>query len=233
MRIKRIIIMLFSIIALSGCTATYELNISNNGFEEKISINSNEITKSNYYITAYYNGIPENVYDVDINTKIDGIEYYNTKLLNNTLEFKYKFKENDFFKSNIANSFFSVFLIQEYEYDDENTYNLLSTTDDFSAFETYNDLDEVTINIKTNYEVISTNADKINKNIYTWNLNKNKNKSINLMYNPKKVIDYRTLWEKILDGEYFNIFTISIIIFIIGIIIYKYLMNRSKKINKT
>ena len=75
-------------------------------------------------------------------------------------------------------------------------------------------------------------ADEVNKNIHTWYLTRDDIKAINIVYNPDKVVDYRTLWEKILDGDYLNPFTLSILILIVGFIGYKIFKKYSEKRNE-
>ena len=59
-----------------------------------------------------------------------------------------------------------------------------------TAFNSYNMLDKITINIKTNYLVKENNADKVNNNIYTWNLTKDnyQDKSIKIKIDKTKIV---------------------------------------------
>ena len=56
----------------------------------------------------------------------------------------------------------------------------------FNCFNKYSELDDVTINIDSSLEVESSNADEVNGNIYTWNINKSNadNKPINIVLKP-------------------------------------------------
>ncbi len=233
--LKKKIFILVGIITLSGCTATYNLDISYNNFSETLNIYSNSIDNSNYFIPAFYNSINEEEYDVDVNQKLDGIEYYNINFTTNESNLSYNFTNNNFSKSNIANSFFSSFIFKKYDFDEDGKedYYILSTTKDFSGFDLYPVLTEVTIKIKNNYEVISSNADEIvDDNIYIWHLTPNNIKSINMVYNPEVVVDNRNFIQKISTGDYFNIFTFSLLLFIIGFIVYKIIKRKGEKRNQ-
>lgn len=235
MNLKKKILMFVSIILLSGCTATYNLDISSNTFSESLNIDSITIDNSNYYIPAYYNSISEDEYDVDVNQKIEGIEYYNSSFSQNNITFNYTFKNNDFSRSNIVNSFYSAFILKKYDYDEDGKedYYILSTTKDFSGFDIYSELTEITIKIRNNHEVISTNADEVvDDNIYIWHLTPNNIPSINMIYNPEIIIDNRNLTQKVIDGDYLNIFTMSLLLFIIGFILYKFLKRKGEKRDK-
>ena len=94
---------------------------------------------------------------------------------------------------------------------------LISTTDDFEGFK-YENLSKVVINIRNDYKVISSNADKVNDNIYTWIFTRNSNKAINMVYDPSTVIDNRTTLEKFIDSNYIIGF-IFIVLFIILIFV--------------
>lgn len=221
-KIKKITFILIGIFSLSGCTATYNLNISSNNISESLNINGVSIDSSNYFIPVYYNSISTDQYDVDTNQKIDGIEYYKTSSSSNNFNLDYNFTNDDFLKSNIANTFVSSFVFKKYDYDDDGKkdYYVISTTDDFSAFNLYNELNEVTIKITNNHEVISNNADEVDGNIYIWHFKPNNTSSINMVYNPDVIVDNRTFLQKIQSGEYTNIFTISILLFLIGTIVF-------------
>lgn len=237
MKTKLYILLL--LIILTGCTATYNLEITTDGFYEQLEINATTISEKEelweFPYPIYYDAEGNNE---DPTKKADDTEYYNSSLVENNdskiLIYDYLFQENEIKKSGIIKSSFDTFILKKYDYDDDgiNDYMLISTTDDFNRFKIHSKLESVTINIKCHYEVISSNADEVNKNVYTWYLNRNDIKPINMVYNPDKVIDYRNLWEKIKEGEYTNIFTISILLFIVGMILYLVLKRKSKNRDK-
>lgn len=229
MNLKKIMYIFCIVPLLSGCTATYNLDISSNNISESLNIYSSSIENSDYFIPAYYNSISDDEYDVDIDQKIDNIVYYNNKIDSNSINFNYIFTNENFSKSNISNIFYSSFVFKKYDHDEDGKkdYYILSTTDDFRAFNLYKQLTEVTIKITNNHEVISSNADKVDGNVYIWYLTPDNIKAINMIYDPNTIVDNRTLWQKIKEGEYTNIFTVSLIILVIASIIYIIIKRKS------
>lgn len=231
MKIKKILFVISFVILLTGCSATYELDIHYDNFNESLKINSILIEEDNYYFPSFYNSISLDEYDVDVNQKLDGIEYYNTILDSNSniVSFDYQFKVANFSISNIANSFYSAFIFKKYDYDEdgEEDYYLLTTTDDFSAFDLYDDLNDVTIKIKNNHEVISTNADEVDGDLYIWYMSRGDTDGVNMVYDPDKIVDNRTMGQKIIDSEYFQVFLILMLIVITGIVCFFILKKKS------
>lgn len=236
---KKIILVLLMIFIATGCTATYDLEISPNGLKESLTIDATDINENEYMIDY-----PQNVYydefgnNEDPTKKVEGIEYYNSSIKekNNlkSINYNYLFNIENFKRSSIVRNTFSTFIFKQYDHDKDgkNDYMMISTTEDFNIFKSNNELENVTINIKCHHEVISTNADEVDGNTYIWHLTPNNTSSINMVYNPDVVIDNRTIWEKLKEGEYTNIFTISLLLFLIGVIIYFILKRKGDKINK-
>ena len=50
----------------------------------------------------------------------------------------------------------------------------------FNCYDKYNILNNVNINVTTNYKVVNNNATKVEKNTYIWNINKNNLSNINM-----------------------------------------------------
>lgn len=230
-KIKNVFFLFIGVMLLSGCTATYNLEISYDDFYESLDVYGVSLDSSNYFFPIYYNSIDEDEYDVDVSRKIDGISYYNSSFDNDSIKFDYKFTTDDFSKSNFANSFYSSFVFKRYDYDEDGKqdYYILSTSDDFSAFDIYTDLTEITVKIKNNFDVISNNADEIDGNIYIWHFMPDKISSINMVYNPDIVVDNRTFLQRLKDGDYFNVFTLAFLIILVVLVLYLIFKNISKK----
>ena len=66
----------------------------------------------------------------------------------------------------------------------------IATSTGFKCFETYEELEEVTVKVKTDYEVIDSNADKIEKDVYTWNITRENadNVQLNIRVNSENRI---------------------------------------------
>lgn len=231
MNIKKCLFSFLIIFLLSGCSVTYDLEISPDGISENIFIDSVSVD-GNYFVTAYYDSIPDELLDVDVNQKVSGVEYYETIKGDNNIKFSYKFPMKEFQNSNVINAFYSSFTHNKYDYDmdGEEDYYMLVAAGDFSAFNLYNQLTDITIRIKNNYEVISSNAEQIDGNVYIWNFTPGDNYEINMIYNPDKVIDNRNFFVKLFDK--FSIVFIGIFLLGVGYIIYYLFKKYSDKKNE-
>ena len=117
-RIKLLLLSL-SILLLSGCKATYELEINSEGFKENLTINATSINENekikNYALAAYINTDEGDDYVEDesiLFEKEEDTEYYNDSLKKdenglNVLNYNYFFNHINFSKSNIINNNFS------------------------------------------------------------------------------------------------------------------------------
>ena len=238
---KKKLKLVFLILLLTGCDVTYNLEISSKGYFENIDIISNRNSDIiEYTIPAYFGDIEYEDVNANYFEKIDGIEYYNSKVSKEgeftKINYNYKFDVNTFSRSNFLSSSYNTIIFKKYDYnnesdDSEQEYMLFTTDDNFIIFDKFAQIENVKVNITCHYEVISSNADEVNENVYTWYLTKDNLKSINMVYNPDKEIDYRTLWQKIMSGDYFNITIFFVLIFLAIFIMYKFFKNYSDKQN--
>ena len=205
---KKKLLSLAMIIFLSGCTINYNLNISNDNFEETINAT---IPKTNKNLINYYTEnnefIGENiVYEKTI--KDSGI--------NKVFSYSHVYSYKEF--QNRLNPCFSNSKISE-----ENGYYSIYANG-FTCFANFDvQADKYTINIKTDYNVINQNADKKSGNTYTWNFKKDnfKNKSIIFQYtknNKPLKLDYKSIIISLV---------VAIIIFS-GLVFYEVSKNRQK-----
>ena len=232
MKLKKCLVSFLMIFLLSGCSVTYDLEISSNGIDETISISSILVDNNNYFIPAFYDSIPDDVFDVDVNQKIDGVLYYETVKGSDNIKFSYEFSRDEFIDSNVINMFYSSFNHNKYDYDmdGEEDYYMLVAAGDFFAFDLYNQLTDITIRIKNNYEVISSNAEQVDGNVYIWNFTPGDNYEINMIYNPDKIIDNRNFFVKLFDK--FSLVFIGIFLLIIGYIVYYLFKKYSDRKNE-
>lgn len=235
---KKIVNLVFLMFLITGCTANYDLEITESGCDEKLTINATTVSENDNLLKIelpvwydYEQG------DESDYTRVEGVEYYNNELVNenglNKLTYTYNFVGNRIIDSRIIRSSFSTVIFKKYDYDDDgkNDYMLISTTDDFKGFE-YEKLDKVIINIHNNYKVISSNADRVNGNTYTWTFTRDNSKAINMVYDPSVIIDNRTMLEKFIDSKYFVSFIlVSLLLFSIFIVfIFKIYSNSKDKV---
>ena len=169
---KKILFILITCLLLTGCTVNYNLEINDNNFKETITgsvlnkeLDTNNSTSINNYSFLLSEEQPsfyknENIfYNKTTNNTQEGIDF----------DFNYTFNENNFNNSRIINECFDNHI---YEYKDNKYYLVVSGKFNCNYSETTN------INITTDYNVTSNNAQKIKNNTYTWTIDENNKDNI-------------------------------------------------------
>lgn len=172
---KKFLLLLVAILLLPGCSINYDLEITADEFYEQTSIIP-DINKDEKNILDQINSQQPIYYNPSANAKI---KYYKITKNEENLKLENTFTFDDFYRSSAIKQCF-----KEVTYQKEDNYILLRTNNKCAAFDEYPLLDALTIKIKTNLEVIVSNADNVNGNIYTWVITKDNyaNKSIHLTY---------------------------------------------------
>lgn len=224
---KKIILLVSLIFLLSGCSVNYDLEIFNNEYREKISINSLNTTESSYEIPVYFD--ETRVEKTLTSKKVADVEYYQKSNEQTNYVYYNNFAMEKYYKSYFVNSSFDFFAVYYNDVDEETGEDIItiSTNNNMKIFDTYKDLDEIKINVKTNHKVKYSNADSHSKFTYTWNYDKNnyKDKYIQLiLYKDKFVFNY--------DGKFFRNLTIVGLIVVSLAIIAIFIIKKSKKANK-
>jgi hypothetical protein len=196
---KKIIMLLFLVVLLTGCSANVNLTVTSNNIEEEIIINaySDSDTTKEQVASSFRTFMPvfANVplSDTEPDVKKTGIEYY-TRRVNDLgsgyrFSYKYKYKFDDYKKSKSVNFGFDSKTIQRNSGDK----NIMISTDSggLNFFDQYPDLETVTVNIETAYKVLENNANYVNGNTYTWVLRKDTRKSIYMLIeDPNADVSY-------------------------------------------
>ena len=226
MKYKTIIICFVCILFCCSCDATYTVNFDERfNANEKVIINGTDDELKNSFTNVPIN---KDVNDYGaIKNKLDGVKYYDFIKKIDNIEFNYQFKKDDYFNNTIINNAFEYVTITDY-----NDYVLLSSSTGFLLYSYYPNLNNVSVVITSKEKLIETNADVVEKHKYTWNINKENasNKYIYLKLN--NVGDDRTLWEKVMDGEFTNVFTVSLLIAFIAGIIFLILKRKGDRRNR-
>lgn len=223
--------MCFIILFCSGCTVNYKIDIDNYmRISEDIEIvaeNDVDIRQ----IDEFNLHVPINKKYKDFAMLIDKVEdvnYYNIDKNNDSLRFNYYYSDKDiFFNSTIVNRAYDLVSFTSLE-----GKLVLSTSSEFLLFNDYKNLTDVTIEINSKYKLIETNADEVKKHKYIWHINKDNASKKSIYLSLNNTVDDRTFLEKLKDGEYTNMFTLSIILGVLGSIIYFILRKKSLSINK-
>lgn len=232
---KKTLFLLGLVFMLSGCTVNYDLEIFNEEYKEKITINSVDVTSDmekrfTYEIPVHFD--EPKVDSIETTKKIAEVVYYEknkiTKETTNEYVYTHNFKMEDYYKSYFVNSSFDFFAVY-YNDKDDNEKDLVTISTNFKMkiFETYPDIDEININIKTNHKVKLSNADSNSNFTYTWKYTKDnyKDKAIQLvLYKDKYVFNY--------DGKLYRVLIMFGSITVLVLTTCVILIRKSKKANK-
>ncbi len=175
--IKKNILLAVIFIFMTGCTVNYDLKFNENTIEEKITIipeNEQEKENTRYFENRDFYAI------IDANNELP---YEQTKKDNGNYEFNYDYNFDTFRNSRFTSCY------DAYTLTDDDGIITLSTSKKFKCLiYDYNYVDNLNINITTEYKVVENNADEVNGNVYTWHINENnsENKPIKFSYNKNK-----------------------------------------------
>lgn len=164
---KKVVLFIAAVLFLTGCEATYTINIDDNYTETTSIIPSNtlekeEISRGLYSYPSYYDPLFSEDEDDGM---YKGIERYEKSLDNGRFIYKYKFGEN-YQDSNFGNR-----SVDSFGFVDslaENMPSNIFATNFTKVFHEYPELTKLTVNIVTSKQVSSHNADYVNGNTYTW-----------------------------------------------------------------
>ena len=177
---------------LTGCDVNYYGEISENSFKEKTTIipdSSKKETIQNKNLESYLESfvgtkIPSfynaDNYNGETESEKEGVEYYEINSYQNGIQAFYDFNLYNLHRSLAMKECFNEINVQK----NENIYRI-NTNNYCKAFDKYSLLDQVTIELLVNYDVLYSNADEVKENHYYWYLDQNnyKNKSISLSFN--------------------------------------------------
>ena len=150
---------------LSGCNATYNLNISDNKFSESLDVSGYNVTSSNDLVVPVKFDVDE--YDPS-KIKPGDNGFYEADVDSDGFGLNYVFDYNAFKNSTLLNRCYDRVDVGK-----DNNVVYISTAGKFRCFEYYDDLDSVNVNVNFKYKLISSNADKVSGNNYSWVIDKN------------------------------------------------------------
>jgi len=202
---KRIVILIFTILLLSGCSVNYNLEINNDVFSENIEIGKFDASEvyEFQYLTPYaiINELFQESYKID----------YSNQILN----LNYTYDIDSFGFSEVFNKCYDL---SGFSYDEK--YYYIKTSGNFKCLSYLNyATDEVKINIKSNYEVIESNADYVKNDVYTWVVNNDNssNKPINIVFDTSNV---NNEYKSSIFSQLSTFFLVIGAVVIIGIIVF-------------
>lgn len=216
---KNVLLLLFILPVLFGCSSDYDILIYNDKVVENVNITSSATSESitrvenelKYPTPAFFS----QKFDGNTQTKVDGVSYYKkTKIEsggNIGISYNYEYDLSNYHDSTLANSCYDKFNVL-----DKGDKYTIST--DFKNNCILNGVtNEVKVHLKTNHKVISNNADEVDKYDYYWTVNKsnyNKKSIFIEIYKDKYVLNYEGRLTKILIASLFlAFFAVIVIIF--------------------
>ncbi len=193
---KKLVLLIGLLILLTGCTAEVNINVSSSGIYEQVNI----VTYANQNLTkdqlsgAFREYVPAFVDDLmadgEADTKKDGISYYSRNMTDIGNGYKttygFKFGFDNYNRSRTVQEGFKDAIIQNDTVDKQ----IMFTTDSsgIKYFGYYPELENIKINITSEYAVKESNADYVNNGVYTWVFTKNTKKSVYIVFdNPNAV----------------------------------------------
>lgn len=231
---KKRLILLIIVLLLTGCKVEYKIDLDKN-----LTINEStkfiKTTKTDdelFKETSHWN-IPlekSNSYDFTKDKERDK-SYYNSNVKEDSITYSYKYRNDDYGSyeestfTNLAYEYISITNLNDNKF-------IISSSKEFLVFDRYHEIEEVKVTIHTDYKVLETNADEINNHNYTWLITPENAYGKNIYLEVDTSKEDLNFKERLLRGDYFNLFTISIIILVIAAIILFVLKLHSMRKNK-
>ena len=207
---RKMMVLLAFLLFTCGCSAHYELTIDEN-FEEVTSVYSNPNSNETYqgvlvsdYLNSYLKSNIPAFYDekdgVDIGIeKLEGVNYYTIspyqKNGNEGFISSYSFGHFNFYRSSMIKECFDEVSVQK-----NDTVYRINTGMGCKAYQNYPSLSDLTIELITNYDVISSNADEVKNGHYYWYFNQSNydSKHISFVFNTASIdlSDFDSYMEK-------------------------------------
>jgi len=179
MKKYKIVLLIVILLSLTGCSFEYNIKIDTNTISEENIVYIPNTDKNNIKLeveklVSKYTG-PTN-----------SLGMYKQSVIEDNNNFGMSYKKNYDTLNDYNNSLSFSICYDNYKLIKEKDKIVISTSKRFNCFNKYSELDDVTINIDSSLEVESSNADEVNGNIYTWNINKSNadNKPINIVLKP-------------------------------------------------
>ena len=235
---KKCLLFLIILLGCCGCSAEYHLDIDSiDKMNEEVVLSASssddydKIRDYSNYLPINYNSDEPAVFE----KKLDDIEYYRKKKSNDNshLSFSYSYNMEKMKNNMITHSCFEYVNVMTSSLgQDKDAELMLSTSDKFLCFEHYDNLDKVHVVITSKYKLKETNADNVSKHQYEWTFRRNDSdgKYIYLLLDARR--RDLTLWERFLEGEFVNVFTISILLFMIGGLVFFLLKKKGDRRDK-
>lgn len=232
---KKIVLIVIMMMMLTGCTATYEVNIDGENITEKITVDGKTIKDSIKQIiltnplpastkTASYWGTDSSFrIEPGMMKKQPGVSYYDIRKSEDNLIFTGKFDLKNYEESRFVNMAYNGINVNNY-YEYQSYYAF----DGIKVFNEYPELTNVTVKITVNQKVLETDADKVEGNTYYWNLTKdNSDKTVYIKLQGIE-LEKQEKNTKLNKYTVYILFGALIILGVAGVYIYKKRQSNNK-----
>lgn len=247
---KKKLLVLLSILLLTGCQAEYNIVIDEDTIKEELLIyetnmskwstiqGNNVLTYQQYQQT--YKDAPIGVYYNDQNVDAEigfnpDRKYYTINLIDDNNKKGLTFT-NDFGINNYADSYIIRNCFKHVNILNQSNTISISTDSELSCMNYMDGIDKITINIKTNYEVLDTNATSVNDKTYTWVITKNNYTNSNIYMKINKLVKYNSsnnTKNDILVSNFQIMYALIVaVLLLVGFLIYKIFKKNSEEKNK-
>ena len=237
---KKIILLVIFASFLTGCSATYNLEIYNNKVKEDMEyydLNSDNWDTSSYreaveYSVDYpYPAFNSSEVHEDDSTKADGVEYYKSSFINEPDKLGQKLSYHKFNLSNFSDSFMVRRCYEFFNVLEEDDRIVISTSAKNTCFDQYPMLDDITIKLKTNHKVVSSNASTVSGYHYTWNISRENKDNANISIILKKN-EYVFNYENEFVKKILTYGGIIVILVVVGSRVYLHFKNKNQMMNE-
>lgn len=218
----KLLFLLFICFFLTGCSLNYEIEIYNDEVNENISIIYPSYTFNGQSPLKY---IDQKSFEYFESTDVLRSRIWNEKTDGIFTKNKYKFKE---YVGEIESILNCYDLSKVNNVDGEIT---ILTSDEFKCFDLYPDLENITLKIKSNHKLLETNADRIDKHTYYWDINRDN-------FNNRKILlklssnDYVFNYNNEFLKKVMYIAGFTVIILSVSAVTYYIFKNKVNRLNK-
>lgn len=209
---KKILLIMLTMLFLTGCTVNYNLEIDGDNLNEVITGN---VTKKEYEVKETDNG--ENLiyalFNNDQNALFDEESPYLRTLEDKgkTIDYNFSYLYNyNFDRSTIINTCFEYHMVDETE-----DYYYIKLSGKFYCMYS----DKININVTSNNAVLENNAMKVDGNVYSWIIKKDKD--VDILFNVSKKMKHSNNKLKVMNTFQIIGLVVLVVLCIITIFLYK------------
>lgn len=170
---KRILVILILTVLISGCSVNYEVKIGGSTLKESTTFidNQKDTAEINTAMSTYTNVFFHDGFNPFEIIQYSNRKYYNKSIVNEGygVNFNYVFDFEKYSGSSVANYCFEDLFFGT----SGNEYYLDTRKGNFTCFDKYPELTDVTVKIIIDTEVFEHNASTVAGNEYTWMFNRN------------------------------------------------------------